>query len=211
SIRDSLIEKFRFSACIDLKTSDVKFFHTYPEAIYGDNSNWEGGLSTLVYPALSPSGELIYSFPASHDLYITKWNSETYKTVFAGSNVAGTIHSVNWDNPSQTPSELLYTYFAGEDVYTAILHDPWRKVYYRFMLKGIPNATSGTRKEKKPVIVIVMDEQFNYLGETLIGTGEVWNWTNSFVTSEGLNIEYIDDEDENEDYLTFKIFKLQEL
>ena len=62
-----------------MKTHDVKFVHTYPEAIYGSNSNREGGLSTMVYPALSPSGELIYSFPASHDLYVAKWDAETYE------------------------------------------------------------------------------------------------------------------------------------
>jgi hypothetical protein len=211
SIPDSLIGKFRFSASIDLKTRDVKFAHTYPDAIYGNNSNWEGGLSTLVYPALSPSGKLIYSFPASHDLYLTGWDSDLYETVFAGSNVAGTIHSVDWDNPPQTPSELLYAYFAGEDIYTAILYDKWRKLYYRFMLQGIPGSTSSTGKEKKPVIIIMMDEQFNYLGETVIGTGEQWNWSNSFVTKEGLNIEYINEEDVNEDYLNFKIFKVKEL
>jgi hypothetical protein len=79
------------------------------------------------------------------------------------------------------------------------------------MLQGIPGSTSSTGKEKKPVIVIVMNEQFNYLGETVIGTGEQWNWSNSFVTKEGLNIEYINEEDVNEDYLNFKIFKIKEL
>ena len=40
-----------------------------------------------------------------------------------------------------------------------------------------------------------MDEQFNYLGETPLGTSDEWNWSNSFVTEEGLNIEYIDKAD----------------
>jgi hypothetical protein len=211
SIPDTLIGKFRFSACIDMKTREVKFVHTYPEAIYGNNSNWEGGVSTMVYPALSPAGELIYSFSASHDLHLAKGDAETYETVYAGSNVAGTIHSVDWDNPRQTPDKLLFAYFAGEDIYTSILHDPWRNLYYRFMLQGISGATSDTRKEDKPIIVIVMDGQFNYQGETVIGTWRQWRWENSFVTAGGLNIEYIDADDENEDYLHFRIFKIKEL
>jgi hypothetical protein len=56
-----------------------------------------------------------------------------------------------------------------------------------------------------------MDEQFNYLGETLIGKAEEWNWTNSFVTQEGLNIEYIDDNDMDEEHLNFKIFTIEKL
>ena len=42
--------------------------------------------------------------------------------------------------------------------------------------------------------------------ETGRGTGEDWQWENSFVTKEGLNIEYIDDKDLSEMYMTFKTF-----
>ena len=58
---------------------------------------------------------------------------------------------------------------------------------------------------EKPIIVIMMDEQFHYLGETALGTSDVWNWNNSFVTEEGLNIEYIDRSDVDEQYMRFKI------
>lgn len=56
-----------------------------------------------------------------------------------------------------------------------------------------------------------MDEQFEYLGEKLIGTAEEWNWTNSFVTEEGLNIEYIDPKDIEETYMNFKIFTIKQI
>lgn len=51
-----------------------------------------------------------------------------------------------------------------------------------------------------------MDKHFKYLGETTLGTFYEWNWTNSFVTKEGLNIEYIDENDVDERYMSFKIF-----
>jgi hypothetical protein len=210
SIPDSLINKFRFMAYIDMKTSQTEFVHTYPEELYGSNTNWEGGLATMVYPELSPDGELIHSFPVSHDLYITDKNTEACRTVYAGSNVTGTVHSIDRE-PRGTPDEIIVTHYLQKDWYAAIRYDPWRKVYYRFMIQGIPNATSRTPIHKKPVIIILMDEQFNYLGETLIGTGEEWNWTNSFVTEEGLNIEYIDMDDLEEDYLNLKIFTIEKL
>lgn len=56
-----------------------------------------------------------------------------------------------------------------------------------------------------------MDEQFRYLGETEIGIGREWNWTNSFVTEEGLNIERIGTEPEDDDYLTFALFDIQDI
>lgn len=73
------------------------------------------------------------------------------------------------------------------------------------MQQGIKGATSQDQLTEKPVVVIMMDKQFNYLGETVLGTSDVWNWNNSFVTKEGLNIEYIDKGDIDEQYMRFKI------
>ena len=99
-----------------------------------------------------------------------------------------------------------------QDLYTAILHDPYRHVYYRFMWQGIPDATVKTSWKEKPMIVIIMDEQFNYMGETVIGTGEEWNWQNSLVTPEGLMMEYIDlDMDSEEEYLILKTFTVEKI
>ncbi|MDR0572692.1 MAG: DUF4221 domain-containing protein [Tannerella sp.] len=211
SLKDSLIDDFRFTAFMDMKTFQVTFRHTYPVELYGNNANWDGvEFFTPVYPALSPSGELIYSFPVSHDIYLAKWNTGNYKVAYAGSNTAKTIRSMD-QRETRTPNQIILAHYFQYDTYSAILYDTWRKTYYRFMLQHLPNASPQTAVGKKPIVIIMMDEQFNYLGETLIGTGEEWNWTNSFVTAEGLNIEYIDEEDENEDYLNFKIFKIKEL
>ena len=70
----------------------------------------------------------------------------------------------------------------------------------------MPNATTETDWRDKPVSVIVFDKNFNYMGETVIGTLKNCNWENCFVTSEGLNIEYVKPANNNEDILTFKIF-----
>ena len=48
------------------------------------------------------------------------------------------------------------------------------------------------------------------MGETSIGTGDVWNISNSFVTKEGLNVEFIDKEDTEELYMNFGIFTINE-
>jgi hypothetical protein len=213
SIPDSIIDNFRFMALLDIKTGHVEYKYLYPEELYGSNANWDEPVFMQGFPELSPNGEIIFSFPVSHHLYIADFGTEVYRQVYAGCNVAGTIHSI--DHPvKETPKETVRIHYLQEDIYTAIRYDPWRKVYYRFMLQGIRDATQGTPLGKKPVIVIIMDGQFNYLGETVIGAAEEWNWTNSFVTREGLNIEYIAPEDKenfNEEYLNFKILKLKEL
>ncbi|MCK9414685.1 MAG: DUF4221 domain-containing protein, partial [Prolixibacteraceae bacterium] len=193
SIPDSMIGKFKITASIDLKTNKVDFRHSYPGELYGSGYNWEGGFFTEGFPELHPDGDkLIFSFPVSHDLFIAGLNANAYRKVYADSNFAGTIYSIDRDNPHKTPGEMILVHYARQDLYAAIKYDKYRKVYYRFLLKGIPNATIRTQKEVKPIAIIVMDENFNYLGETVIGTGKEWYWQNSFVTSEGLNIEYIE-------------------
>ena len=209
-LSSQLIDKFRFTACIDLKTGEAEFLYTYPEELYGSDSNWEGGIATLVYPELTPAGEIIHSFSVSHNLYIAPWNSTNYKTIYGGSNNASTIQSFDSD-PKATPREKMILQNVQEDLYTAIRYDPYRKVYYRIFWQGISGITSGVALVKKPIAVIIMDEQFNYMGETVIGTGEQWNWKNFFVTREGLNIEYIGEDDFDEDYLTFKIFNVEKI
>ena len=80
-----------------------------------------------------------------------------------------------------------------------------------FLERGIPNATIQMTMKDKLINVIIMNEKFEYLGETTLGTGKEWNWANSFVTEEGLNIEYLDKNDLDENYLIFKILTLKKL
>ena len=57
----------------------------------------------------------------------------------------------------------------------------------------------------------MMDKDFNYMGETIIGKYNDWKWENSFVTAEGLHIECIDRNDLEEEYLYFKVFAPKKL
>ncbi len=212
SIKESSIDKFLFTTCINLDNNQIKHYHSYPAQIYGKNANWEDPLFMQVYPTISSTGKIVHSFTASHEIYISNWNSNVSQSLYGGSNVARTIYSIDWDFLSErTPRELIYTHYLQQDLYSAILYDPWRKIYYRFMQQGIKNATTRTQLNEKPLIIIFMDEQFEYLGEKLIGTAEEWNWTNSFVTEEGLNIEYIDPKDIEETYMNFKIFTIKQI
>ena len=210
-VADSSISKFQFTSYIDLKSGDVEFMHTYPGELYGSNTQWQDMFFTQAFRALLPNEDFVYSFPVSHNVYITSFGKNEYNTVYAGSNFAETIRSIN-NNRSRIPTEEIVSHILKHDLYTSIIYDPYRLVYYRFMLQGHRDATINTTIKQKPVSVIIMDEQFNYMGEAVLGTGDKWNWENSFVTSEGLMIEYFDpDLDSLEEYLTFKILTIEKL
>ncbi len=200
-------EHFRFTAAIDLATQAVSYHHLYPESLFGNGSNWGGDLMQMVYPAFTPEGKMIHSFPNSHDLYFSEWNDDAITSVYAGSNEAGPIRPLECEPGEKVANEQLLSFYLEQDWYAAILHDPYRKVYYRYLQKAIPSVSSRTQLNSKMLSVIIMDEQFRYLGETEVGTGEQWNWNNSFVTAEGLHIEHCGTEIEDDDYLTFGIFQ----
>jgi hypothetical protein len=210
NIPESIISDFKFTARLDFNTNKVKFSNTYPKALYGNNYNWNEEFFKEVFSDLHPDGDkLVLSFPISHDLYLVNLNTGEYTKVYGGSNFAGAISSIN-KQPKKTSKDEVVLHAVRNDEYSAIKYDKFRKVYYRFLLKAIPQAPINTEWKEKPVAVIIMDENFRYLGETVIGKIKNWNWQDSFVTSEGLNIEYIE-KNVSEKYLTLKIFTIKKI
>ncbi|MBC9798554.1 DUF4221 family protein [Sinomicrobium weinanense] len=203
---DSIVDKFKYTARIDYDLSNVNYVHTYPRSIFGGNVNWGEGLFVQVFPQLHPDGKkMIYSLPMSHDLFITDINANSHKKIYAGSNFADTNKSID-KSPNKASAESILSSFVRQDMYAAIIYDKYRKVYYRVLRKAFPNAPKQTSWKEKNIAIIIMDDDFNYLGETVLGTEREWNWHNSFVTKEGLNIEYQDENNIDEVNLTFKIF-----
>lgn len=203
---DEILDTFNFTAQIDYRLSDVAYMHGYPYAVFGDNVNWGEGLFMEVFPALHHSNKkMVYSFPTSHDLFVADIGNNSYEEFYGGSNFAGDIYSIDRKSGKATAEEIKSS-FVRQDMYAAIIHDKFRKVYYRFLRKALPNASVETSWKDKTIAVILMDEDFDYLGETILGTERNWHWQNSFVTKEGLNIEYVADKDVEESNISLKIF-----
>ncbi len=210
-IPETIINKFKVTAYIDYNMDKVNFNHSYPSELYGSNYNWDDQMFTAAFSDLHASGnKLIYSFPVSHDLYISDLNKDTYHKVYGGSNRASAISSMS-SRHNKNSREKLLKHALSQDLYASIKYDKYQKVYYRFIRKAISDATVRTSWKDKEIGVIIMDLDFKYLGEVVLGTGREWYWQNSFVTEEGLNIEYLDKEDIDEVALTLKIFRIKNL
>ena len=96
-----------------------------------------------------------------------------------------------------------------QDMYGPIIYDIYRGVYYRFLLKKVTDKRKSNSVPDKDINIVIMDKDFNYLGETTIGNGKKWNIQNAFITQEGLNIEHLSPENQDEDHMVFKIFQLK--
>jgi hypothetical protein len=102
-----------------------------------------------------------------------------------------------------------------KDNYYAIFYDKYRKIYYSFFRQGVAQKNPNTGKEQdfedQPMSVIIADEHFRYMGETLL---EPYKYFNNFVVSrEGLMITngHIKDKNVPEDKISFTLFKLEEV
>lgn len=205
SLPDKNLDSFCFLTTINLKTGEIKNQYKYPKELYGNNYNWEGGYFTLIYPCFSMDSVSICSFPISHNIYLYNKKNGKTKKIYAGSNNAGTIKSIDHEQ-RRTPNQLIEEKFLAQDLYGPILYDSYRNFYYRFMLNAMPGSTTNRNREDKELTIIIIDKNFNYLGEQIVGKLKRWNWENAFVSPEGLNIEYVNYEDIDETYLSYKTF-----
>ncbi|RYY38060.1 MAG: DUF4221 domain-containing protein [Sphingobacteriaceae bacterium] len=190
SLADDQINSFRFLTHINFQTSKVSFSHNYPRELYGFGYDWNGQIYTEPHTEIMPDGNtVIFSFPVSHNLYIGNLKNEAYTTVFGGSNEAGKISSLK---PGSHTDDEMISHIIKNYEYAAIRYDKYRKVFYRIMLKPAEASNNpGSHNFKdKPIAIIVFDENFKYLGETTIGKCLNFNILNTFVTQQGLNIQY---------------------
>lgn len=214
TLPDSLTRKFKFASVIDMDHSNVKYIHKYPYELYGHNYMWDEPMFTTAYYDMMPgNNRLVYSFPVSHDLFIYDLDADSVKAVYGGSNFAASIRSMDRAEfkQSKIPQEYIYQTACTTDLYGGIIYDKYRDVYYRFIRKALPGKGVRLRWENKPVAVVIMDKEFNYLGETEIGNMNEYYPDNAFVTREGLNIEYVDPADVEEKFLWFKIFSPKDI
>lgn len=204
SLPSNFVEPILSGVLVSISDETIEYKYPYPENIYGDGTNWEGGLQTAVYLAQLPDGREVLSYPPSHDILVI--DNTQNKWIYGGSNKATAISSIS-KSIENTNTEDIFNNYLRQSMYGPIIYDPYRKFLYRFVSFPISQDETNTRVEEKEVGVIILNNELDYLGEVLLGKISVWNWNNSFVTKEGLNIEYRNNDDE--DNLTFKILEFK--
>ncbi|MFN3666327.1 MAG: DUF4221 family protein [Sediminibacterium sp.] len=191
---------------IDTVAHTGKFLpFTYPE------NYWSKG---IIEPSLSrvyANGEFVYSFFGDHNVYVTA-DHITHKTYFAGSSL---FSDFKYYPDTELSTDEYIRYFSETSGYWSIMYDSFREVFYRFVIIG-NEADSGISPEKAITFapnfsIIVLDKNFNKLGETVFRNNTKYVFTNSFVARDGLYISnnHPDNPENQEDYLSFTLFKLQ--
>jgi hypothetical protein len=179
---------------------------TRPE-IYG-NKIW-GLFHSYPNRSKGPGSTFVYSWGIDSDIYVTDFKNEL-KSFQAKSDYFDNINPIT---SNQITSEVGLKYYAENDIYDVIFWDKYRKVYYRFARQGTPYLDSKTGRiangEDKSCSIIILDENFKKIGETLLSQGKYFI-RDSYVSRKGLCISnsHYRNPNLNESIMSFTVFSL---
>lgn len=189
----------------DFQKDTVLLANNYPPQY--QKHNWGGAFFRMPYFDVNKeNGTVIISFPQDHNLYVYSLSEYSQYKYYAGSNHIKQIDSYDQKKGEEIDQDRAARWFFSTSSYRDVHYDPYRKLYYRFACLA-----AEEKLQKKfvagihPIILIILDENFNYLGEGLLPNDVDLRYMNSFVTKEGLNMQVLTD---NEDLMTFYQFKV---
>jgi hypothetical protein len=192
---------------IDTKRGDSVTFHVgYPES-YREGL-WEDYFREVFWCRNPVTGLFLVSFPNDHYIYQT--DLKQVKKFYAGSMYAGDIKSI--DHPAFVPlsdDRQLAHYFENYS-YSAVIYDKYRNVYYRMVEHPWKEYHPGMDYMPwlKQLSIVILDGDFNFLGETLLDMEYRFSNSQFMVTEDGLLLHKRTD---GEDELIFDLFTLTKL
>ncbi|MCL2098223.1 MAG: DUF4221 domain-containing protein [Bacteroidales bacterium] len=185
-------------------TDSVKYVINYPEQYA--KYNWGGGFTYRQVSYDINGQSMAVSFYAHH--YIVEYSLLTgeIKQHYAGSRLIDEIKPLPYPKYPTLPRidvEVGANWYMSSPSYEGVFYDKYKNRYYRIARLPTEIEYELGDRNRKPTVVIVLDADFNYLGEATLPKDVVFNPFCSFVSSDGFNIQVITD---NEDLLTFHCY-----
>jgi hypothetical protein len=152
---------------LNLATHKYSYFMDFPKIYY--KYNWGGLYYRMPYMTANKYSDIVFSFPASHNLYIYNTLTKNIKSIPGGSSLVKEIlpFSDNQDIKVTMIKEELINYYFNNPSYSFITFDKYRNLYYR--LVEHPNPDYGKSNiYYKPFSLIILDKSFLFLGESKI-------------------------------------------
>jgi uncharacterized protein DUF4221 len=197
------------SIVLDLESGEKSYHFPRPE-IYNEG-NW-GYFKYIVYHCYNPgTKKLVYSFGVSDSLFETSLDFETTIGHPARSRHFGEIKPLTENLNETVAEERIDEYDMTTPCYGPVLFDKYNELYYRFAFLPIltDDYKSGDRsRQKTKTSIIVLDTRFKFIDEMILPV-DGYMIIMYFINREGLHIAKSSRYKENEDFLTFGIFKLQ--
>jgi len=205
------VERFFYPqfATLDLNTGKyLSAYGDYP-AVYRDEEQSDYRAD---FPFAVANGETWAVFYSSHCIYIFE-RDESKRSVCSKSRFLPDQFEwlprglrVSERDPKLIPR--------GE--YINIIHDPYRNLFYRVVLHGLPDDTAVNRdwqvRKQSKWSIMILDREGNCLGEALFESS-LYDYNQIFPVEEGLlvSLENPYNPDNEEELLSFQLFDLGEL
>lgn len=186
----------------DFQKDTIFFANNYPEQYI--KYNWGGGFFKMPYFDVNKDKKnVIVSFPQDHNIYVYSLDSREQHKFYAGSSMIPEIKAFDPKKELRTQLDDNRTkrWFFSTPSYRNIIYDKYRDLYYRLFCLPLKEGND----KWQPLGLIVLDGNFNYVGEGLLPEDVNLRYSNSFVSKEGLNIQVMTD---NDDLMTFYQFKV---
>lgn len=188
------------TALYNLKTKRIRFANSYPQ-IYGDlqKNIWSVFGYRIAPYDINNRQEMIVSFPADDHIVVYDLKSSKFQKYFAGYSKDDII------KPSVSTSDAdMAKHVWGQTQYCGIFYDKWNELYYRIVAHPSIDYNTNQRKTSRPFSIIILDHNFDKIGEFDLKVQSNVYYSHSFVSSEGFHINIYSEDD---DYLTFMTLK----
>ncbi len=177
-----MIQNGAMSYTIDLKDRAVKLSkHLYPKDYLDE------GLRSWDLSMAASADQIVYSLFADHHVYFAEDTDEVLQKRLAKSKYIETFDTI----PLKKGGLKIAEYLLASPHYENLLYDPYREVYYRFVIHRTTIKNSGhliqLRQFADKFSIMVLDRSLRVLGETLFEE-EFYVPNNAFVGKEGLYI-----------------------
>jgi hypothetical protein len=201
--------KTNINTCIDLISGEVTTSTlTYPAELVGRDVSGMETCRTLGYKGL-----FVYHFRLLNDLYLT-YDHITFKKVPLETNYKLHLEEEHWRYLSDITGAMRYS--LEKDEVQNIYFDEFRECYYVFVRKRCNDYDKNIDFLSKFMFphcfIIILDKNLNYMGEFFL-PDNTYSCQMVFITPEGLYIseDHPNNPDFNEDFMRFRLFKLEKI
>ena len=190
----------------NIESDSYSIVNPYPD-VYGDgreiNKKWDTFSYRAVPYTIGQEDIIVSSFPADDNIQIYDNNEKSYKKYFAGYSEKTNIKPSNGNTIDSYLKDYLEQY-----QYAGIFYDKYNNLYYRIVLLPLSEYDIKDRSTQyKNLSIVILDSSFNKVGEHNLKY-QKYVYRNTFVSTEGLHINIVSEDDDYFKFITLKPKKI---
>jgi hypothetical protein len=193
--------------CLDMNTKEYNYFMDIPEKYF--KHYWGGLYFWLVYATSNNKNQIVFSYPACHEVYVYDINTQKSKSFLGGSSLIKEIKPLYEKRMTLVPEikDESARYFFNNNSYELIKYDSYRDCYYRMAF--FPNEETESGNFAMTRSIIILSNTFEFLGERKLRTDVTYK-SALMVTPKGVAVAYSSGKQHGLTYFTVeKVKKLE--